>query len=53
MQIKITGFGYSLVDGDHPLSLIIGAALLIVLLNVAACRMYGMVRGQREEEHED
>ena len=53
MQIKITGFGWTLVDGDHPLPLIVGVAAFIVLINVAACRVYGKMRGRSEEAHED
>ena len=51
MQIRITGFGYTLVDGDHALVVIIGCTLAIVLVNLAACRLYGIKYG-KEEKHD-
>lgn len=52
MQIKLTGFGHTFVDGDHPLWAIIGCALAIVLLNLFFCRLYGYYHPEQPETEE-
>ena len=45
MHIKITGFGYTWIEGDHSVPMIITVALLIVCINVVALRKWGSYRG--------
>jgi len=52
MEIKITGFGYTWVEGDHPLWLILSTVGCFILFNVAALRLYGRYHPEKAKEED-
>lgn len=49
MELKITGFGYTWVDGDHPLWLLLSLVLAFCIINILLCRTYGRLYPEKEE----
>jgi hypothetical protein len=50
VDIKITGFGYTWVEGDHHPLAIAGVATAIVLINLVLCRTYGYYHPQEPDD---
>ena len=49
MKVRITGFGYTWIDDEHPLWQIVLVVLVIVLLNLLCCRIYGRYHPQKQD----
>jgi hypothetical protein len=49
VQIKITNFGYTLIDGDHSIWAITGISAITIIAMVLLCRLYGRLHPEMRE----
>jgi hypothetical protein len=53
VQIKITNFGYTLIDGDHSIWAITGISAITIIAMVLLCRLYGRLYPETREGDEE
>ena len=48
VELKVTGFGYTWLDGDYPIELVVGCSIFVLLAPMLLIRAYGAYNGMRE-----
>ena len=49
MELRITAFGQTWVDSDHPLWLILSVAAAFIFANLALCRVWGKYHPEKSD----